>query len=189
MSLHPTLWRTCRVLAGETRLQLLRRVSNHPGHSVSDLADAGGISRPRASQELRRLQSRGLLQAVRIGRMVRYQPVPDALVPTAAPLLAASQAVFRRYSRSSGLRFAEIAVAFSHPRRIAIVAELIHSPRTAASLRQATGIPWRALKRHLRVLRNRQLVVCQRGRYYFRPGGHPLACCLARIIRDSFSTG
>ena len=38
MALHPTLWRTCRVLAGPTRLRLLRRVIARPGLTVQQLA-------------------------------------------------------------------------------------------------------------------------------------------------------
>ena len=40
MALSPTLWRTCRILSGGTRLALLRRVIKHPGLSVSELAAA-----------------------------------------------------------------------------------------------------------------------------------------------------
>ena len=79
MALHPTLWRTCRVLAGPTRLRLLRRVIARPGLTVQQLADAQDIGKSRASQELRRLQSRGLIQARRKSARVAYHPVPDPL--------------------------------------------------------------------------------------------------------------
>ena len=51
MALSPTLWRTCRVLSGTTRLSLLQRIIRSPGLCVSDLAAAEGISLGRASQE------------------------------------------------------------------------------------------------------------------------------------------
>lgn len=94
MALHPTLWRTCRVLAGPTRLRLLRRVIARPGLTVQQLADAQDIGKSRASQELRRLQSRGLIQARRKSARVAYHPVPDPLVATAKPLLEAMKTAF-----------------------------------------------------------------------------------------------
>lgn len=42
-NLNPTLWRTCRMLAGTTRIRLLRELHTHPGQSVSELARAVGI--------------------------------------------------------------------------------------------------------------------------------------------------
>ena len=98
MELHPTLWRTCRVLAGSTRLNLLRLVVATPGHTVSRLAEEAGIGLSRASQELRRLQSRGLLRATRTGSFVHYRPEPDPQVPDAKPLLLAMKTLFTAVS-------------------------------------------------------------------------------------------
>ena len=47
--LHPTLWRTGRMLSGNTRLELFRRVVAHPDQTVSELAAQVGISLPRTS--------------------------------------------------------------------------------------------------------------------------------------------
>ncbi|MBU1692967.1 MAG: helix-turn-helix domain-containing protein [Verrucomicrobia bacterium] len=189
MALHPTLWRTCRVLAGETRIRLLRLVVNNPGRTVSDLAATIGISLPRASQELRRLQSRGLLQAVRVGRQVRYQPIPDPQVPSAKPLLKAAETVFRRFPREAETRLAEIATAFSHPRRIAIVRELLWAPQDTLSLLNGVGIPRISLNRHLRLLRARGLVEHRGGKNRLTASHHPLVQCLARMIKQSSAGG
>jgi DNA-binding transcriptional ArsR family regulator len=189
MALHPTLWRTCRILAGGTRLQLLRWVVAQPGKTVSDLALAVGISLPRASQELRRLQSRGLIQAVRVGKRVRYQPIPDPEVPSAALLLAATEPVFRRFSDVSASRFVEVASAFSHPRRIAIAQELLRGPRYSIALRRAVGVPKIAFNRHLKVLRARALVVRRKGKNHFAVNSHPLAKALARVIKQASLAG
>ena len=97
MALSPTLWRTCRVLAGGTRLALLRRVIKHPGLSVSELAAADKIDLARASQDLRRLQSRGLLRRHQAGVHVLFRPLPDPQVATAAPLLKAVQVSVARH--------------------------------------------------------------------------------------------
>ena len=91
MELTPTLWRTCRVLSGATRLELLRRIIEMPDQCVAELTEALGLSETRASQELRRLQSRGLVQVAREGRWVRYRPVTVPKVPSAKPLLAAAR--------------------------------------------------------------------------------------------------
>ena len=103
MELHPTLWRTCRVLSGETRLKLLRLIIATPGKTVSRLAEETGIGLSRASQELRRLQSRGLVQTVRKGSFVHYLPDPDPQVPDAKPLLLAMKATFALAPRYSEL--------------------------------------------------------------------------------------
>ncbi len=65
-NLNPTLWRTCRMLTGTNRVRLLRELHDHPGQSVSQLAAALGIGPSDASQELRRIQSRGLLKSERV---------------------------------------------------------------------------------------------------------------------------
>lgn len=87
--MNPTLWRTCRVLSHPGRIRLLRLVLSHPDAGVSELAELAGISQPSATQELRRLQSRGLLKRIPVGRRVTFLPIPDPQVPTAEPLLQA----------------------------------------------------------------------------------------------------
>ena len=128
MNLNTTLWRTCRVLSGKVRLDLLRRILERPDQSVSMLAEASNLSHPRTSQELRRLQSRGLVQAVRSGRWVCYRPVPDPQVPSAKPLLAAMKAALARNSPEADAQTIRVAKAYSHQRRLDIVRELLGGP-------------------------------------------------------------
>ena len=86
-SLNPTLWRTCRVLANEKRLLCLKAVLEQPGRSVGELAERVCISEALASELLRALQARGLIQANRQSRWVYYSPKPDPMVVDARPLL------------------------------------------------------------------------------------------------------
>ena len=162
--LHPTLWRTCRILSGKTRLQLFRRVIATPDQSVTALAKQLDISVPRTSQELRRLQSRGLLQAVRRNQNVLYRPVPDALVSTAAPLLAAMQQTFQHYPESRDDETARIATGLAHTRRLVLMRLLLVSPMDEQTLEDLSGIKRDALLRHLKLLE-------QAGRGFLSPTG------------------
>ena len=179
--LSPTLWRTCRVLAGPTRLRLLDLVRAKPLRTVSELADRAGLKLSRASQELRRLHSRGLLQAVRSGRQVQYQAAPDPLVRSAKPLLEALNCSLQRHSPAECVR---IASAFSHPRRLLLARVLMGHPRTPEELLAMTGIPRVSLMRHLRALRSRGLVAREGRVFYLQPDPHPLARCLGLLIRE-----
>lgn len=182
--MNPTLWRTCRVLEGPTRRQLLRRIVLHPGQTVSELADAMKLSLPRASQELRRLQSRGLIQASRAGRRVRYRAAPDPQVPSAAPILSALRNVFQRHTTSADETTQRTAAAFSHTRRIAVVRQLLRAPLSGPALSAATDIPAQSLARHLRLLQKLGFVTRRRQVYRFSAGRHPLAQCMARLIKQ-----
>ena len=183
--LHPTLWRTCRMLSGKTRLALLRQVIDSPGQTVSALAGQLQISLPRASQELRRLQSRGLIQANRSGMHVQYRPVPDPLVSTAAPLLQAMQSTFRRFSASEDDQAARIATGFSHLRRLAIVRLLLIGPMDTPALEELSGMSRDALNRHLLKLRAAGLINREGKRIQIEDPPHPLAKCLLEISKGN----
>jgi DNA-binding HxlR family transcriptional regulator len=182
MDLNPTLWRTCRILSGRTRLALLRRVVRRPGQTVSQLAKAEGISLPRTSQELRRLQSRGLLQAVRTGLFVKYHPIPDPQVAMAKPLLQALQEAFSRFPASADDQGILIAAGLSHIRRLAIVRELRKEPRDIPGLSARTRIPGRALWRHLRLLEQGGWVQREGAVWEIAPNDYPLAKCLMGLL-------
>jgi DNA-binding transcriptional ArsR family regulator len=183
MELHPTLWRTCRVLAGTTRLRLLRLVYHKSDRSVSEMAGLAGISVPRASQELRRLNSRGLMQAVRKGREVCYRLVPDPQVPDAAPLL---EAVLQSLGQSRGKSEStcrRIAIAFAHPRRLSIIRALLQGPSTFNALMDHVRFTRATLHRHLLILRSCRMVQLDGGRYHWIPDPHPMARALALLSR------
>lgn len=184
MALHPTLWRTCRVLAGPTRLRLLRKVIAKPGLTVQQLADAIPIGKSRASQELRRLQSRGLIQARRHANHVSYLPVSDPLVGTAKPLLDAMKATFAFPSARQDQLALDSATALAYPRRIEIVQQLLIAPAAASVLSRNLRIPHISLTRHLKVLRDLDLARNVHGTWHFTPNQHPLTRCLVHLLRQ-----
>ena len=182
MALSPSLRRTCRVLAGGTRLALLRRIIKHPGLSVSELAAAEKIDLARASQELRRLQARGLVGVEREGRRVRYYPEPDPLVASAKPLLRALQEACAKYPPAGDEQTAALAQGLSHARRIAVVQALQAGPRKFQALQAAVQIPGQTLWHHLRFWEAGGWVERTRGQWRRAPDDHPLAKCLLKLI-------
>jgi predicted transcriptional regulator len=184
MALHPTLWRTCRILAGKTRLQLLRQVVTGPGQTMSELAGSVKIGKSRASQELRRLQSRGLIQAHQQGGRVLFFPVSDPLVATAKPLLAAMKTAFTAVPPVPDEPAIAMATALSYPRRMDLLRELQHGPRRIAELRAVIQIPLISLRRHLRVMQGLDLVRQEHRAWHFTPNRHPLTRCLSQLIES-----
>ena len=182
MALTPTLWRTSRVLAGKTRLDLLQRILCGTDEDVSKLAHILNVSEPRASQELRRLQARGLVQAAREGRYVRYRPVPDPKVASAKPILAAAKAALGKRPLEENIRVAQ---AFGHDRRLRIVRELMKGARGATELAVAAGMPELALFRHLRVLREGDVVRQTKTGWELAPNMHPLAKAMMGLLAEA----
>ncbi len=182
-TLNPTLWRTCRMLAGATRIRLLRRLHDHPGENISMLADALGISQPYASQEMRRIQSRGFLRPVRQGASLVYQPVPDPQVSSAAPLL---KAVWQALDAFPSRRDAEInvlAAGLAHERRIALARLLLKAPRTPSQLLDAIPMAACSFHQHVRTLLAGGWIVKDAGLLSFVTPAHPLAKALVRLLR------
>ena len=154
---HPTIWRTCRALANMHRLSCLKTVIEQPLMSVEDVASATGLPANKVSMHLRALQSRGLLQALRQSRWVRYQPQPDPLVPSAPPILSALQTALRSRPEKE---IVQTLTAFTHPRRLSILRCLQLQPAIPEeALSISTQISPPALWRHLKKLENRGLVV------------------------------
>jgi predicted transcriptional regulator len=181
MTLSPTLWRTCRVLSGSTRLALFRRISKNPGLSVGALARAERISLGRTSQELRRLQSRGIVSVKRTGRFVRYYPEPDPSVPSAPLVLRALQETCARFRASADDRTARLAAGVSHEKRLAMVRALQVGPLAVHEMQAVLKIPAQTLWHHLRFLETGGWVERERGRWKLAPNDHPLAKCLLKL--------
>lgn len=181
--LNPTLWRTCRVLAGQTRVKLLRQLHDRPGQSVSDLAKTVGIGVSDASQELRRLQSRGLLQAERNGARLIYRLGADPQVPSAAPLLSALKSTLTRTPPECDRDIIPIATGLAHFRRITIAKALLAAPQMEVDLRGATRIPAASLNGHVRALITSGFVRRFRGLLQFYVPAHPLARTLVKLLQ------
>ena len=137
-TLHPTLWRSCRVLANSRRLACLKTVLAHPDLTVESVAERTGLPEDQASLCLRALQARGLLQARRQSRWVLYRPEPDPCVPVAAPLLGALRHALLD-DRLTEHEIRRSLTAFTHPRRLTILRHLqLAAPAPAAT--RASGV-------------------------------------------------
>ena len=182
--LTPTLWRTCRMLTGATRIQLLRQLHDHPGQNLTSLATALGISLPFASQEMRRIQSRGLLQATHCGSSLVYRILPDPQVSTAAPLLMAIQTAMDRLPPQRDGELPAIAAGLAHERRITMVRSLLQAPQTPHQLQSANPMAPRSFYLHLRSLIAAGFVVVRDNRLIFKTPAHPLGRALVRLLRQ-----
>ena len=180
--LNPTVWRTCRALSGRTRLGLLRNVLEKPGGNVSQLAELLAIGISDASQELRRLQSRGLLKRSCQGAAVVYLPIPDPQVPSAAPLLKALQAAWNGTPPGEIDEVARQAMGLACERRVAIVRALAQQPRSAGDLANLVRTGPDNLKKHLRILRESGWVAKQNKAFVLCPATHPVQAALLKLL-------
>lgn len=181
--LQPSLWRTCRILANASRIRCLKCVLVQPVSQVGAIAQELGIPLHYASQYLRALQARGLLEATRQSRWVYYAPTPDPLVPSAKPLLDALRTALLEECRSERQIVHDL-TAFTHPRRLAILACLLRrKSATAETLAAFTRISQPAMSRHLTKLQDRDLVVENKGRWALKPCTHQPAQTLLACLR------
>jgi DNA-binding MarR family transcriptional regulator len=180
---HPTLWRTCRVLANRTRLEALKRLWHEPNQTVSALAGRLNFGIPAMSQYLRALESRSLLRVRRIGRYVKYRLPPDSAEGAAAKLLSVLRRQLIKKDKSVN-DVQTLVAAFTHPRRVQIIQAVHGRPQTLAQLRQATRISSRALHRHMQQLRKRNLIVRRHGTYEIAGHLEPLAAELIRLALE-----
>ena len=158
MTLIPTMWRTCRVLANAQRLRCLQAVLQKPGCFVSQLAQAVQMPVPVVCQYLRDLQARGLISVERRSRWTFYGDRPDPSVGHAAPILAAMRTILMD-NELIDEQTLDTLQGFTHPRRIALLRTLARSePQGVRALRKTTGISEPALLRHLRKLEQSGLV-------------------------------
>lgn len=182
--LNPTLWRTCRMLSGHTRIRLLRHLLEQPGQTVTQLASASGIGVSDSSQELRRIQSRGLLQVERKGSCAIYHPVPDPQVPSAAPLLKALKTTLAKTDAGEDDLLLRIATALAYPRRVAIAKALLSGPRVPADLAQDMQTSPQILNRHVRILAQGGFIRRRGRQVELATPSHPLARALVRLLRQ-----
>lgn len=163
-NLQPTLWRTCRVVANHTRLEIFRFLLQQPEQTVSAVARHFDLSLSLSSEYLRLLESRSLLRARRVGRWVKYRTSPINRANPNSGLVAALRGTFQQDPKPTETIF-RVATAFTHPRRIDIFRALQASPRTLGQLRAATGISVWALRRHFGKLEARGFATHSRSLY------------------------
>jgi DNA-binding transcriptional ArsR family regulator len=183
-NLNPTLWRTCKMLAGQTRIRLLRQLFSHPGECVSALGKRAEIKVSAASQELRRIQSRGLLQAERRGVHLIYRLAADPQVSSAAPLLKAIQTACATLPPERDGEMAVIAAGLAHERRIRIVRALLGGSLSKSALQCAVRIPDHPFHAHVDTLLESGFVIRSHNRLHVAVPDHPLAKALAKLLRQ-----
>ncbi len=180
--LRPTLWRTCRVIACETRLQLLGLLFKNEGQCVAELADAVGVSPQNASIQLRALSSRGLISPHREKLKVLYRPEVNEDVAHAKTILEAL-----RKCAEDGMSHETVirqATAFTHLRRILIVRALNGKHQKFEELQASTGISPSALSQHLAKLEARGFVKNRYGEYRLTHPGNSFGRILLKVARS-----
>jgi len=177
--LRPTLWRTCRVLASETRLRLLWSLFENKDLCVAELARRAGVSEQNASNQLRALNARGLITPRRVGLRVFYRPEPNTEVEHAQTLLdALHDCCEKKMPVTTVIRQA---TAFTHARRILIMRVLTGGPASFADLHEQTGIPAPSLAHHLKKLEARRFVRRGCGTYYQNTPGNSFGRILKKV--------
>lgn len=137
---------------------MLHELIQHPDQTVSAVARRVNVPPAVATQYLRALNARGLLQARRAGKWEYYRPSPDKSIPGAASLLKALEETFATEEQPIEVIFRHV-TAFTHPRRLVIIRALQPRGLTKAALRIRTGISQSALTRHLAKLLDRGFVI------------------------------
>ncbi len=179
LSLHPTLWRTCRTLAHRRRLKILAAVCEEKRATVGRIARRVSLPPAKTSLLLRQLQARGLIGVRRRGRWVDYEPTPDPSVPHAAALLHAILPMLPHESEYG--RAISTLTAFTHPRRLCLLRALAEGPQSPSALRGRCALSYPALFRHLRKLMRRGFVQKPAGLYSLSPLRDPLSQALLTL--------
>jgi DNA-binding transcriptional ArsR family regulator len=161
--LRPSFWRTCRVIACESRLRLLWALFEAGELSVSELAYRTGMGSAQASLQLRALNARGLITFRREKMRVLYRAEANELTDFAARLLEGLHVCYARKMRFSTV--IRQATAFTHSRRIEIVRILQRGSLSSDELLLVSGMSSSALSLHLRKLVARGFVMKADGKY------------------------
>ncbi len=180
--LRPTLWRTCRVIAGKTRLQLLWLLFQNDDLCVADLAERVDISDQNASTQLRALSARGLITPHRKNLKIFYHPEVNTDVAHAEVLLDALRTCCE--SKMPTETVVRQATAFTHIRRIVIVQALDKSRQTFGKLHETTNISSAALSVHLSKLEARGFIKNVYGEYRLNTPGNFFGRVLMKVARS-----
>ena len=177
--LRPTLWRTCRVLANENRLDLLRELLAGKDRTVAALASRTGMSEQLASVHLRAIGARGLITARPNGRWLYYSATPNPLVDHAEILIDTLRKCCM--AKMDNEQIIHCATAFTHQRRIEIVKGLHHKAMPFGELVFATQISAPALHRHLGKLLDREMLEHNGKLYRINTPANPLGETLLKL--------
>lgn len=154
---HVLIWKVCRVLANETRLQILKRLFEGESLCVTGIAEFEGITTVVASRHLRLLHESSLLSQKTEGKWTFYKVKSD-------PEFTITQKMYSplRNQLAGGKgqipKVIKSVTAFTHPRRIEIVKQLGAEPLAFDELKDRCSISSRAMTRHLNKLISRGFV-------------------------------
>lgn len=188
--LRPTLWRTCRALMNDARLELFRAVVEHNDElNVSELARLVNVSQPAATIALRLLQSRGLIGVRRERLSVFYNLSKDRSLPEAAVLQDAFIEFFAQHREGNDWKKEVLVVlkAFTHFNRLAAIVRLSKSDADKETLAKSMGVVVKTFEHHLRYLVKARIVGA-RGEpgkpsmYRLLPQSHPIAKTLLDLL-------
>ncbi len=161
MELRRGLWKTCRVIASETRLQILWFLFAEGELTVTECGQLMGLSPSNTSFQLKMLREYGLVVSRREKMEVLCRAEANSAVEFAPEVLAALQDCYENAVAFKTL--IRHATAFTHERRTEIFRALRGRSLTARALRDATGMSSSALRRHLDKLMRRGYVKSTKG--------------------------
>jgi DNA-binding transcriptional ArsR family regulator len=157
MAASVMIWKTCRVLANESRLRILRRLMRGAELCVTDLAEIEDLSLVVASEHLRRLHEVGFLKQKRKSKWIFYSAVESS-----ASLVA--QTIYKPLKKQLVMmdnqipHLMKLMTAFTHPRRVEIIKTLQGRPQMFHELIVGCAISPAAMFRHLQKLISRGFV-------------------------------
>jgi len=168
-------------LANRTRLKICALLFKQPRQSVSAIAEQTNLPLPVASQYLRALEARSLLEVRRVGRRVVYGVASNAGNTSAAGIVAALRQILRSEGDPIEMAF-KTATAFTHPRRVEIYRALKKQGQDLAHLQAQVHVSAPAMYRHLRKLVSRGFAECRDGLWVATNRSDPLSRELARQL-------
>ena len=185
--LRPTIWRTARALDNENRLRFLRAIFvSKEAKGVTRLAEDIGVSVPTASQYLRALNARGLVDVKRASSHVYYGSGKNRSLPEAQLLQDAFRRLFERKDLPSDwpARISPVLKAYANERRIAIIRTIAENGSlTFASLSHLADMSETSLLRHLSLLLDGGVIAQdERRQYVIRPPKNSLQQALLKIV-------
>lgn len=156
--LRPSLWKTCRVLANNKRLNLLRVLRLASGEMIiKEIAKHAALSAATCGQYLKYIQARGLIAVSRRGKCGFYRLSPDKLINESDPLLHALLRAFDM--KFTNYSICKELTVFTHPVRIRLVQILEKEKRLAYDqLAAKLNMTVRSLPMHLDKLARRGVI-------------------------------
>lgn len=177
------IWRTCRILANETRLKILKRLMRGAELCVTDIAEVEDIALVTASEHLRLLHQSGFLGQERKSKWIFY----SAVLPSGFPVTEKIYKPLRKQLIASDRQISsllKLMTAFTHPRRVEILKRLFNSSRSFEELIELCDISPMAMKRHLDKLVSRDVVRQDSDVYRITSGGVELKRVLVRMCGE-----